>query len=130
MIRDVFNQTRLLLALSNLDLNVSRNGASTTSLRNLGQDFTTLTVKNFFLLSSLNLPSYILKLIPLVLLQQALLNVCPHLSPKPTLIAVKIFLEFSLVLFEFKCRHYSEVELKKSSCYMNGGFPQICFTFL
>ncbi|KAK4827968.1 hypothetical protein QYF61_022670, partial [Mycteria americana] len=40
--RDIFNQIRLLRALSNLTLNVSRGGASTTSLGNLFQCLTTL----------------------------------------------------------------------------------------
>jgi len=57
MSRDIFNQTRLLRAPSNLALNVSRDGAATTSLGNLGQGFTTLTVMNFFLKASLNLSS-------------------------------------------------------------------------
>jgi len=44
-----------------------RGGASTTSLGNLCQCFTTLIVKNFFLISSLSLPSFSLKPLPLVL---------------------------------------------------------------
>ena len=71
---DIFNQTRLLRAPSSLALNVSRDGASTTSLGNLSQCFTTLTVKNFSLTSSLNLPSLSLKPLLLVLPQQALLK--------------------------------------------------------
>ncbi|KAK4818403.1 hypothetical protein QYF61_012324 [Mycteria americana] len=66
---------RLLRAPSNLTLNVSRDGASTTSLGNLVQCFTTLIVKNFFLISSLNLPSCSLKPLPLVLSQQARLKI-------------------------------------------------------
>jgi len=72
--RDIFNQTRLLRALSNLALNVSKDEASTTSLGNLCQCFITLIIKNFFLISSLNLPSLILKPLLLVLSQQALLK--------------------------------------------------------
>jgi len=74
MIKHIFNQTRLLRAPSNLVLNVSRDGASTTSLGNPFQSFTTPTVKNFFLITSLNLPSLSLKPSPLVLSQQALLK--------------------------------------------------------
>ena len=81
MSRDIINSTRLLRALSNLILNVSRDGASTTSLGNMCHRFTTLIVKNFFLLSSLNLPSLSFKPLPLVLWQQ----ICPHLSYKPPL---------------------------------------------
>ena len=72
--RDIFNQTRLLRAPSNLAFIVSRDGAATTSLGNLGQGFTTLTVKNFFLISSLNLPSPSLKPLLPVLLKQASLE--------------------------------------------------------
>ena len=59
-------------------LNVSRDGASTTSLGNPFQCFTTLIVKNFFLLSSLNLPCFSLKPLPLVL---SLLSLLKRLSP-------------------------------------------------
>jgi len=77
--RDIFNQTRLLRAPSSLTLNVSTDGTSTTSLGNLCQGFTTFSVKNFFLLSSVNLPSLSLKpLFALALSQQALLK---SLSP-------------------------------------------------
>ncbi|KAK4807049.1 hypothetical protein QYF61_018390 [Mycteria americana] len=71
-------------APSNLTLNVSRDGASNTSLGNLFQCFTTLIVKKFFLISSLNLPSFSLKPLPLVLSQQALAEQ-PQLS-QPVLI--------------------------------------------
>ena len=73
MSRDVFTWIRLLRAASSLDLNASSDGASTTSLGNLGQGFTNHIVKNFFLISSLNLPSLSLKPFLLVLSQQALL---------------------------------------------------------
>jgi len=43
--KDIFNQTRLLRAPSNLALNVSRDGASTTSLGSLFQCLTTLIKK-------------------------------------------------------------------------------------
>ncbi|KAK4807355.1 hypothetical protein QYF61_014886 [Mycteria americana] len=79
MSRDSFNQSRLLRAPSSLALNVSRDGASTSSLGNPGQCLTTLSVKPFFLISSLNLPSFSLKPLPLVLSLQALLK-SPSLS--------------------------------------------------
>jgi len=66
MSRDVFHQTRLLRAPSNLALNTAREGAATASLGNLGQCFTTLMVKNFFLIFSLNLPSFTLEKFSLV----------------------------------------------------------------
>jgi len=50
--RDTYSWSRLLRTPSSLTLNISRDGASTTSLGNLFQCLTTLTVKNFFLTSS------------------------------------------------------------------------------
>ena len=67
MSRDIFSWIRLLQALSSLAWDVSRDGASPTSPGNPGQGFTTLSVKNFFLMSSLNPPSFNLKAFPLVL---------------------------------------------------------------
>jgi len=55
MSRDIFNYIKLLRAPSKLTLNVSRVGASTTSLGKVFQCFTTLIVKYIFLISSLNL---------------------------------------------------------------------------
>ncbi|KAK4831239.1 LOW QUALITY PROTEIN: hypothetical protein QYF61_016471 [Mycteria americana] len=80
---------RLLRAPSNLTLNGSRDGASTTSLGNLLQCLTTLIVKNFFLKSSLNLPSLSLKPLLLGLSQQALLKIlegCYKVSLQPSLL--------------------------------------------
>ena len=57
MCRVTNHQTRLPRATSSLALNASRDGASTTSLGNLFQCVTTLFVKNFLLISNLNLPS-------------------------------------------------------------------------
>jgi len=57
MNRDIFYQPRVLRAPSNLALKTAREGAATASLGNLGQCFTTLVGKNFFLISDLNLPS-------------------------------------------------------------------------
>ena len=74
MSRYIFSQTRLLRAPANLTLNVSRDGASPTSLGNLFQGFTTLIINNLFLMSSLHLPSSSLKPLPLVLSLQALLK--------------------------------------------------------
>jgi len=47
--RDTFHQVRLLRAPSNLALNTTRKGSSTTSPGYLGQGLTTLRAKNFFL---------------------------------------------------------------------------------
>ena len=74
MSSDVFNQIRLLRALSDLTMNIARDGASTTSLGNLCQCLATLIIEKFFLISSLNPPFFSLKLSPLVLLPQALLK--------------------------------------------------------
>ena len=62
--RDTFHQTTLLKALSSLALNTAREGAVTASLGNLCQCLTTLMVKNFFLISNVNLPSFTLKPLP------------------------------------------------------------------
>jgi len=59
--RETLHQPRLLQALSNLGLNTAREGAARAFLGNLGQGLTTLRVKNFFLISNLNLPSFSLK---------------------------------------------------------------------
>jgi len=67
MSRDIFHQPRVLRAPSNLALNTAREGAATASLDSLGQCLTTLMVKNFFLTSDLNLPSFSLEPFPLVL---------------------------------------------------------------
>ena len=57
----------------------ARDGASPASLGSLGRGLTTLSVKNVFLLSWLNLPSFGLRPSPLVPLLQALLS-----SPSPS----------------------------------------------
>ena len=67
-------QPRLPRATSSLALNVSRDGASTASLDNLFQCFTTLWVKNLLLISDLNLPCLSLKPLPLVLSLSTLLR--------------------------------------------------------
>jgi len=53
-------------------------------LGNLGQGFTTLTVKNSFLLSSRNLPTLSLKPLPLVLSLTALVPAPLQLSRSPS----------------------------------------------
>ena len=67
MCRVANRQPGLPRAPSSLALNASRDGASTTSLGNLFQCITTLWVKNFLLISNLNLPCLSLKPFPLVL---------------------------------------------------------------
>ena len=67
MCRVVNQQARLPTATSSLALNASRDGASTASLGNMFQCLTTLWVKNFLLISKLNLPCLGLKPFPLVL---------------------------------------------------------------
>jgi len=78
--KDPFHQPRVLQAPSNLALNTAREGTATASLGNLGQGLTALTVKNFCLISYLNLHSFSLKPSPLVLLLHALVT-----SPSPSL---------------------------------------------
>jgi len=68
---------RLPRAWSSLTLIVSRDHASATSLSKLFQCLTTLSVKDFFLLSNLNLSSLSLKPFPLILLPQTLLLPSP-----------------------------------------------------
>ena len=68
------HHTRLPRATSFLTLNASRDGASTTSLGNLFQCVTTLCVKNFLLISNLNLHCLSLKTFPLVLSLSTLVN--------------------------------------------------------
>lgn len=53
--RDTFYQIRLSKILSNLALNFSGDGVSAASVDNLCHCFTTLIVKNFFLINNLNL---------------------------------------------------------------------------
>lgn len=65
--RDIFKAalSSLLKVPSNLILSTSNNGASTTSLGNLFKHLMTFTVKNFILVSNLNLTSYSLNHCPL-----------------------------------------------------------------
>ena len=72
---------RMLKAPSNLALNTARKGTATTSLSNMCQGLTTLTVKNFFPISNLNLPFFSLKPSPLVLSLHTLIK-----SPSPALL--------------------------------------------
>ena len=81
-------KTRLLKAPSNLALNTARDGAATASLSNLCQCLTTLTGKNFFLKSHLNLPSVRLKPFPLVLSLPALVK-----SPSPHFLSAHLGME-------------------------------------
>jgi len=69
----------VLRAPSNLALSTAREGAATASLGSLGQGLTTLTVKNLFLISNLNLPSFSLEPFPLVLSLHPLVE-----SPSPS----------------------------------------------
>jgi len=82
MSRDIFHQTRVLRAPSNLALNTVREGAATASLGNLGQGLTTLMGKNFFLISNLNLPSVSLQPFPFVLSLHTLVK-----SPSPSFLS-------------------------------------------
>ena len=77
MCRVTNHQTKLPRATSSLALSASRDGASTTSLGNLFQCVTTLCVKNFLLISNLNLPYLSLRPFPLVLSLFTLINSRP-----------------------------------------------------
>jgi len=72
--RDPFHQTRVLQAPPNPALNTAREGTATASLGSLGQGLTSLTGKNFFLVPTLNLPSFSLKPSSLVLSLHALVK--------------------------------------------------------
>lgn len=72
--RDTYSSNRYTGVQSSLTLNVSQDRASTISLDTLFQCFTSITVNNFFLTSSLNLHPFSLKPFPIVLLQQILLK--------------------------------------------------------
>ena len=86
MCRVTNHQTRLPRATSSLTLNASRDGASTTSLGNLFRCDTTLCVKNFLLISNLNLPCLSLK-------THCPITIHPHKQPFPLL-----FIHFLQVL--------------------------------
>lgn len=82
--RDVFHEIRLFKFLSNLCLNTSNDGASTTFLGSLFWCFTTVTVKKFFLKSKLNLLSLSLKPLSFVLSLQVLgKNLSPSFLEAP-----------------------------------------------
>lgn len=70
---DIFHSTSLLKAPSNLVLNTSRDGAS-TSLGNLFHCLSTLSLKIFFQRSNLNLFCFNLKSLPLLLLLHVLVK--------------------------------------------------------
>ena len=76
MCRVTNHQTRLPRATSSLALNASRDGASTATLGSLFQCITTLCVKNFLLISNLNLPCLSLKTIP-----PCPITIHPHKQP-------------------------------------------------
>jgi len=80
--KDTFHQTRLLKAPSSLALNTVREKTATAALGNLCQGLTTLRVKNFFITANLNLPSFSLKPLPLVLSLHALVR-SPSISCWP-----------------------------------------------
>lgn len=71
--RGISYYIRFLKALSNLTLNTSNGRASITSLGNLLQWCTTLILQTFFLISNLNLSTFISKAWPLVLSLQTLI---------------------------------------------------------
>ena len=78
MDRDAFHYMRLLKAPSSLAFNISRNGASTSSLRNLFWCLTTLIVQNFFLISKPKSTFFQFKALTLVLM----LLGAPEVNPK------------------------------------------------
>jgi len=107
--------TRLPRGTSNLALNVSRDVASTASLGSLFQHLTTLRVKNFPLISNLNLPSHNFKPFPLscyYLLFQTVDSPpvcrllyepegCNEVTPQPRLLQVSSVSSISSVLSQY-----------------------------
>jgi len=81
--RNTFHYSRLLKAPSSQALNISREGASTTSLDNLFQCLTTLIAKNFSLTSNVTQPSFSLQPLYFVLSLDALVKVPFQLSRRP-----------------------------------------------
>ena len=85
----------MLRAWCSLTLNVSRDGAATSSLGSLCWCFTTFIVKNIFLIFNLNLPCFSMKPFPLILSQQILIkslflavrkqSACSHKGSVPSL---------------------------------------------
>jgi len=73
MNRSIYREIRLLRVPSSLILNVSRDGASTTSLGNLLQCLTTLSIKKTYFLC-IHFFSFSLKPLPLVLPPQTCLT--------------------------------------------------------
>lgn len=71
---NTFNQVMLLKDLSNLALNCSSDEASTTSQGNTFEGLTTMIRKNFYLIFNLNLPSFGIKLLTIVLSLQTLVK--------------------------------------------------------
>lgn len=74
-----------LKAPPNLALNTFRDGASTISLGSLFLCLTTLVVKNFFLVSNQNLPSFSLKPLLLALLLHSLSDSLSYLYNRSSL---------------------------------------------
>jgi len=103
MKRDTCSSIRLLRAPSSLTLSVSRNNASTTPLSNLCQCLTTLIIKNAFLKSSLNLPSFSLNTFPLILSQKTLLVSFPFFLIAPLYIAKGSY-RISPIFRPYSCR--------------------------
>jgi len=79
--RDTFHQTRVLKAPSNLCLNTASKEGATASLGQPVPGPHHLQSKEFLLIFNLNLPSFSLKPLPLVLSLHALVK-----SPSPALL--------------------------------------------
>ena len=79
--RNPSHQPRVLPALPNPALDTAREGAATASQGSLGQGLTILRSKSFFLISNLNLPSFSLTPLPLVLSPHVLVQ-----SPSPAVL--------------------------------------------
>lgn len=102
---DSFHQTKLLNSPLNLTLNTVMDGALTDSMGSLFQCLTSLTVKNFYLISNLNFPSFSFNSLLLVLSVQFLMK-----SPSPS---ENFFINFSCVISQTKLGGFQDSCKKK-----------------
>jgi len=122
--RDPFHQPRLLKAPSNLALNPAREGEATASLGNLGQGLTTLRVKNFFLMSSLNLRSFSLKPCPLAVKVKSHISSYQLLLQCLSVLVWRMFLFYSVTSYlALTRRNHTSVQNRHENNSGNSQFP-------
>ena len=119
MNRDTYRSI-VLKASSKMIFNISKDESSTTSLDKLFQCHTNLTVKIFFFISNLNLPSFSLKPFPLLLSQQTLLksqSIVAQRSLNQTFLLSQFWesysLEFTLSFMAYLIAHLPAIWFQK-----------------